>query len=122
MSRVWLHLLLLPFTLALALAQSTNDPNRLFERVSPGLLRVEIDLQYSAGEAPTGIIDQDPGAGGPRYFSLAQVVEQANRVIRQIAEQEKYDIVFQDAVYANPRIDITDKVIKALESAKPPAR
>lgn len=57
-----------------------------------------------------------------RNEELAQVVEQANRVIRQIAEQEKYDIVFQDAVYANPRIDITDKVIKALESAKPPAR
>ena len=56
-----------------------------------------------------------------RNEELQQVVEQANRVIRQIAEQEKYDIIFQDAVYANPRIDITDRVIKALE-AKPPAR
>jgi outer membrane protein len=56
-----------------------------------------------------------------RNQELAQVVEQANRVIRQIAEQEKYDIIFQDAVYANPRIDITDRVIKALEG-KPPAR
>jgi len=61
-----------------------------------------------------------------RNEELALVVEQANRVIRQIAEQEKYDIIFQDAVYANPRIDITDKVIKALEGrpaeAKPGAR
>jgi outer membrane protein len=56
-----------------------------------------------------------------RNEELAHVVEQANRVIRQIAEQEKYDIIFQDAVYANPRIDITDRVIKALEG-KPPAR
>ena len=56
-----------------------------------------------------------------RNEELAQVVEQANRVIRQIAEAEKYDIIFQDAVYANPRIDITDKVIKTLEG-KPPAR
>lgn len=56
-----------------------------------------------------------------RNEELAQVVEQANRVIRQIAEQEKYDIIFQDAVYANPRIDITDRVIKALEG-KPPVR
>ena len=56
-----------------------------------------------------------------RNEELALVVEQANRVIRQIAEQEKYDIIFQDAVYANPRIDITDRVIKALEG-KPPAR
>ena len=57
-----------------------------------------------------------------RNQELAQVVEQANRVIRQIAEQEKFDIIFQDAVFASPRIDITDKVIKALESAKPPAK
>jgi outer membrane protein len=55
-----------------------------------------------------------------RNEELAQVVELANRVIRQIAEQEKFDIIFQDAVFASPRIDITDKVIKALE--KPPAK
>jgi len=57
-----------------------------------------------------------------RNEELAQVVEQANRVIRQIAEQEKYDIIFQDAVFASPRTDITEKVIKALEAAKPPAK
>jgi outer membrane protein len=56
-----------------------------------------------------------------RNEELAQVVEQANRVIRQIAEQEKYDIIFQDAVYATARIDITERVIKALEG-KPAAR
>ena len=57
-----------------------------------------------------------------RNEELAQVVEQANRVIRQIAEQEKFDIIFQDAVFASPRIDITDKVIRALDSGKPPAK
>ena len=56
-----------------------------------------------------------------RNEELAQVVEQANRVINQIAEQEKYDLILQDAVYRSPRIDITDKVIKALEG-KPPAK
>ena len=50
-----------------------------------------------------------------RNEELARVVEQANRVIRQLAAQEEFDIVLQDAVYANPRIDITEKVIKALE-------
>ena len=50
-----------------------------------------------------------------RNEELAQVVEQANRVINQIAEQEKFDLILQDAVYRSPRIDITDKVIKALE-------
>ena len=56
-----------------------------------------------------------------RNEELRQVVEQANRVIRVIAEQEKFDIIFQDAVFASPRIDITDKVIKALEG-KPAAK
>ncbi len=49
---------------------------------------------------------------------LASVVERANKVIRQIAEGDKYDIVFQDAVYVNPRIDITEKVLKALNATK----
>lgn len=54
-----------------------------------------------------------------RNEELASVLERANRAVRAIAEQEKYDIVFQEAVYANPRIDITDKVIKALDDSKP---
>ena len=57
-----------------------------------------------------------------RNEELSQVIEAANRIIRQIAESEKYDIIFQEAAYANPRIDITEKVIKALETFKPPAR
>ncbi|HUK05419.1 MAG TPA: OmpH family outer membrane protein [Burkholderiales bacterium] len=57
-----------------------------------------------------------------RNEELSQVIDQANRVIRQIAEQEKYDIIFQDAAYVNPRIDITEKVIKALEGNKPAAK
>lgn len=49
-----------------------------------------------------------------RNEELAIVLERTNKVIKQIAESEKYDIVFQEAVYASPRIDITDKVLKAL--------
>ncbi len=49
-----------------------------------------------------------------RNEELATVLERTNKVIKQIAEAEKYDIVFQEAVYASPRIDITDKVLKAL--------
>ena len=48
---------------------------------------------------------------------LQQVVERANRVVKQVAEAEKYDLILQDAVYVNPRHDITDKVIKALNGA-----
>lgn len=49
-----------------------------------------------------------------RNEELATVLDRTNKVIKQIAESEKYDIIFQDAVYASPRIDITEKVLKAL--------
>ena len=52
-----------------------------------------------------------------RNEELASVLERANKAIKQIAEAEKYDVILQEAVYANPRIDITDKVIKALADA-----
>lgn len=53
-----------------------------------------------------------------RNEELASVLERANRSVKQIAEAEKFDIIFQEAVYASPRIDITDKVIKALAESK----
>jgi outer membrane protein len=52
-----------------------------------------------------------------RNEELASVLERANKSIKSIAEAEKFDIIFQEAVYANPRIDITEKVIKALSDA-----
>ena len=45
---------------------------------------------------------------------LSAVVERANRVIKQIFEQEKYDLILQEVIFAGPRVDITDKVIRAL--------
>ncbi|MEY3991428.1 MAG: Chaperone protein Skp precursor [Pseudomonadota bacterium] len=44
------------------------------------------------------------------------VIERANRAVKQVAESEKYDVIFQDAVYVNPKHDITDKVLKALNA------
>ena len=49
---------------------------------------------------------------------LQQVLERANKVVKQVAEAEKYDVVLQEAVYINPKLDITEKVIKALNAAK----
>ena len=51
---------------------------------------------------------------------LQQVLERANRVVKSVAEAEKYDLVVQEAVYINPKHDITDKVIRALNAQ--PAR
>ena len=45
---------------------------------------------------------------------LQLVIQRANKVIKEIAIAEKYDFIFQDAVYVNPKHDMTDKVIKAL--------
>jgi outer membrane protein len=49
-----------------------------------------------------------------RNEELAAVQERATRVINQIAEQEHFDLIVQEAVFASSRIDITEKVIKAL--------
>jgi len=53
-----------------------------------------------------------------RNQELSTLFERANRVIRQIAESEKFDLIVQEAVYRSPRIDITDKVLKALAESK----
>jgi outer membrane protein len=45
------------------------------------------------------------------------VLDRANRAVRQVAEAEKYDVILQEAVYLSPKLDITDKVIKALNAA-----
>ena len=47
---------------------------------------------------------------------LQQVLERANKVVKQVAEAEKYDLILQEAVYVNPKHDITDKVLKVLNS------
>ena len=49
-----------------------------------------------------------------RNEEFATIVEKANLAIKRIAEQENYDVIIQDAVTVNPRIDITDKVIQSL--------
>lgn len=53
-----------------------------------------------------------------RNEELASVLDRANRAVKQIAEAEKFDVILQEAVYASPRIDVTDKVIKALADTK----
>ena len=59
---------------------------------------------------------EDLNARKNEEFQL--VLERANRVVRQVAETEKYDLVLQEAVYINPKHDITEKVIKAINGTK----
>ena len=46
----------------------------------------------------------------------AKLNDRVTKVIKQIAEAEKYDAILQDGVYFSPRIDITEKVMKVLNS------
>ncbi len=48
---------------------------------------------------------------------LQQVIERANKVVKALAESEKYDLIVQEAVYVNPKHDITDKVLKSLNAS-----
>jgi outer membrane protein len=45
---------------------------------------------------------------------LSQLYDKVSKVVKQIAEQDKYDLVVQEPFYASARIDLTEKVIKAM--------
>ena len=92
-----------------------------FERESPTLA----ETQRTARQRQ--LIDQDrdfqrkrrefqEDLNARKNEELQAVLERANRVVKQVAEAEKYDVVLQEAVYINPKHDITDKVIRALNA------
>jgi len=53
-----------------------------------------------------------------RNEELQVLLERAQKIVRQLAEQEKYDLIVQDSVYFSARVDITDKVLRALNNGK----
>ena len=53
-----------------------------------------------------------------RHQELQVVLMRSNEIIARIAKEDNYDLIVQEAVYANPRIDITDRVIKMLGKGK----
>ena len=48
----------------------------------------------------------------------AAIIDKANKAIKQLAESEKYDLILQDVVWVSPKLDVTDKIIKALSEGK----
>jgi len=54
---------------------------------------------------------------GRRNEELQQVLEKANKAVKKVAEEEKYDLVIQEVVYSSAKHDITDKVLKILNAA-----
>ncbi|NEN75163.1 OmpH family outer membrane protein [Pelistega sp. NLN82] len=53
-----------------------------------------------------------------RNDAFSTIVDKANTAIKNIAESQNYDLILQDAVTVSPRVDITDEVIKALDTKK----
>lgn len=54
---------------------------------------------------------------GRRNEELQQVLDRATKAVKQVADAEKYDMVVQEVVYVNTKHDITEKVLKILNSA-----
>ena len=105
------------------LGASLKSASERFEREAPTLAETQ------RAQRQKGLIDQDrefqrkrrefqEDLNARKNEELQQVLDRANRVVRQVAEQEKYDLILQEAVYINPKHDITDKVIKALNAAR----
>lgn len=84
-----------------------SDPDRI--KAQQNLVEMNRDFQRKQRE-----FSEDLNAR--RNEALATVLDKANKVVRDIAQKDHYDIIFQEAVYVNPRIDITDKVLKALDA------
>jgi outer membrane protein len=105
------------------LGASLKTASDKFEREAPTLTEAQ------RSQRQKGLIDQDrefqrkrrefqEDLNARKNEELQAVLDRANRVVKQVAEQEKYDLILQEAVYINPKHDITDKVIKALNATK----
>jgi outer membrane protein len=49
-----------------------------------------------------------------RNEELSQIQDRARKAIKDIARTEKFDLIVEQAVYFDPKIDITDRVMKSL--------
>ncbi len=92
-----------------------------FEREAPTLSETQRNTRQKQ------IVDQDrdfqrkrrefqEDLNARKNEEFQQVIERANKVIKTLAEAEKYDLILQEAVYINPKHDITDKVLKSLNA------
>jgi outer membrane protein len=86
-----------------------NDSQR--QQRQRQLADMDRDLQRKRGEFQDDL-------NARKQEELQKILDRANQVVKQIAQTDHYDVILQEAVYANPRLDVTDKVIQALNSAK----
>ena len=81
------------------------------QKLQRDVTNLEKDLQRKQRQAREDLTQR-------KNEELAAVVEKARAVIKKIAEEEKFDLILENSVYASPKIDITPKVIKALNAKK----
>ena len=105
------------------LAAQLKTQSDKFERESPTLAESQRTIRQRQ------LVDQDrtfqtkrrefqEDLNARKNEELQLVIERANKVVKSLAESEKYDLILQESVYVNPKHDITDKVIKALNAAR----
>jgi outer membrane protein len=87
-----------------------------FEKRNAELQKLVGDLRkrVQAFEKDAPVLAESDRNRRQRNEEFAIIIERANAAIKNIAEAENYDLILQDAVTVSPRVDITDKVIKAL--------
>lgn len=106
----------------LEMSNGLKAANDKFEREAPTL------SESQRGSRQRQLVDQDrefqrkrrefqEDLNARKSEELTQMSERVNKVVKQIAEQEKYDLILDQAVYINPKNDITDRVIKSLNAA-----
>jgi outer membrane protein len=72
------------------------------------LLDMEKDLQRMQREYSEDLFQR-------KNEERAAIAQKAYKLIEQVAEQEHLDVVLQESVWASPRIDITDRILKLLD-------
>ena len=106
------------------LGNSLKTGSEKFERDAPTMSESQrVTRQRQIGDQDREFqrkrreFQEDLNARKNEEFQL--VLERANKVVRQVAEAEKYDLILQEAVYINPKHDITEKVIKSINAQTP---
>ena len=83
-----------------------NDVER--SRRARELLNMEKDVQRKQREYREDLMQR-------KNEERANIAQKAYKIIEQIAAQEQLDVVIYEAGWFNPRIDITDKILKQLD-------
>ena len=102
---------------AVAGAEGARDKVRLAARTTEADMahRSADSARMATGDAQARNRELRDSFTVRRNEEFASVLERANAVVLDIAKQDGYDLIVQEAVYINPKYDLTDRIIKALD-------